>query len=84
LRLRLLDALFLLGLRLLLPALLSRRLCALLLLRSALPPFGSGLSFRLAAIFASIRPFFLLIPLRITGSDRPGEPNQGDHGDYSY
>jgi hypothetical protein len=68
LRLRPLGPLFLLR-----PlALLSGRLCALLLLRSALLPLGTGLSLRLAPIFASILLLFLLVSLRKAGNYRAG------------
>jgi hypothetical protein len=72
LRLRPLGPLFLPGLLLRPLALLSGRLCALLLLRSALLPLGTGLSLRLAPIFASILLLFLLVSLRKAGNYRAG------------
>jgi hypothetical protein len=76
--------LFLPGLLLRPLALLPGRLCALLLLRSALLPLGTGLSLRLAPIFASILLLFPLVSLRKAGNCRAGHKDQGGRVDYSY
>jgi hypothetical protein len=68
----------------LLPALLSGRLCALLLLGSTLLLFGAGLLFRLASLFTPILLFALLVALCVAGSERPSKQDQGSCVDHSY